>query len=256
MTGESLLVERRGAVVLLTLHAPHKRNAIDRAMIEALHSALDRLRDDDSVGALVVTGAGEQAFAAGADIAELRERRAAQALAGINARLFARIEEFPVPVVAAIRGHALGGGCELAIACDLRIAGESAKLGQPEVKLGIIPGAGATSRLPRLVGAGRARELILTGRVVDARTALAIGLVNEVVADAEVVERALAVATEITQNGRLAVRLAKAALNALVWPAPGLAGPLESFAQAVLFDSDEKRARMTAFLERGKGKSP
>jgi enoyl-CoA hydratase len=255
MTADPLvLCERRGAAALITLNAPHKRNAIDRAMVDALHRCLDELQRDDQLAALVITGAGEKAFAAGADIGELRERRSREALLAINSTLFKRIEEFPAPVIAAIKGYALGGGCELAIACDLRVAGESAKLGQPEVKLGIIPGAGATYRLPRLVGLGKARELIYTGRILDARECLRIGLVNEVVADDQVVARALAVAEEIAGNGRLAVRLAKATINAVARPSEGHALLSESAAQAVLFDSAEKLARMDAFLDKGKSK--
>jgi enoyl-CoA hydratase len=155
---------------------------------------LDEYWHDETVAALVITGAGDKAFAAGADIAQLRERTSRDALKAINSGIFNRIEEFPAPVIAAIKGFALGGGCELAIACDLRVLGESAKLGQPEVKLGIIPAAGGTYRLPRLVGLGIARELVYTGRMVDAQEALRIGLANAVVPDAEVVDKALAMA--------------------------------------------------------------
>jgi enoyl-CoA hydratase len=250
MSEPRVLHERRGDVVLVTLNAPERRNAIDQEMVDGLHGLLDELWYDESVAALVITGAGEKAFAAGADIAQLRERTSRDALKAINSEIFTRIEEFPAPVIAAVRGYALGGGCELAIACDLRVVGESAKLGQPEVKLGIIPAAGGTYRLPRLVGLGVARELIYTGRLVDAQEALRIGLANAVVPDAEVVERALALAAEIAQNGRLAVRGAKRALNALSRPGQENALPFESGVQAVLFDSDDKKARMDAFLNK------
>ncbi len=250
-----VLLERRGAVALLTLNAPERRNAIDLAMVQGLHAALDELHNDADLAALILTGAGDKAFAAGADIAELRERRAPQALAAINSGIFKRIEEFAVPTIAAIKGFALGGGCELAIACDLRVAGESAKMGQPEVKLGIIPGAGATYRLPRLLGLGRARELIFTGRVIDAQECLRIGLVNTVVADEKVLEVAFALADEIAGNGRLAVRMAKLSLNAISRPGEAHAMTLESVAQALCFESDDKRARMDAFLAKGKAKS-
>ncbi|MEY4675270.1 MAG: hypothetical protein RL148_3054, partial [Planctomycetota bacterium] len=201
-----ILTERRGDVLLVTLNAPERRNAIDKQMVDALHAMLDQHQSDESLAAIVITGAGDKAFAAGADIAQLRERTGADALAAINSTIFNRIEECPVPVIAAIVGFALGGGCELAIACDIRVCGESAKLGQPEVRLGIIPAAGGTYRLPRLVGLGIARELVYTGRMVDAAEALRIGLANAVVPDAEVVARAMAIANEIAQNGRLAVR--------------------------------------------------
>lgn len=249
-----VLLERRGAVALVTLNAPERRNAIDFAMVQGLHAVLDELATDPDLAAVVITGAGEKAFAAGADIAQLRDREAPQALAAINSAIFKRIEDFAVPTIAAIKGFALGGGCELAIACDLRVAGESAKLGQPEVKLGIIPGAGGTYRLPRLVGPGRARELIFTGRIVAAPDALRMGLVNTVVPDAQVIDTALALANEIAGNGRLAVRMAKLALNALARPGEGHAMAFESAAQALCFESADKRARMDAFLARSKDK--
>lgn len=249
-----VLSERRGDAVLVTLNAPERRNAIDQEMVDGLHAVLDELWHDESVSALVLTGAGEKAFAAGADIAQLRERTSADAMKAINSGIFNRIEEFPAPVIAAVRGYALGGGCELAIACDLRVVGESAKLGQPEVKLGIIPAAGGTYRLPRLVGLGVARELIYTGRMVEAPEALRLGLANRVVPDAEVVDAAFAIADEIGRNGRLAVRGAKRALNALSRPGHENAIAFESSTQAVLFDSEDKRARMGAFLDKQKQK--
>ena len=245
-----VLLERRGAIALLTLNAPERRNAIDFAMVQGLHAALDELATDQDLAAVILTGAGEKAFAAGADIAQLRDREAPQALAAINSAIFKRIEDFAVPTIAAIKGFALGGGCELAIACDLRVLGESAKMGQPEVKLGIIPAAGGTYRLPRLIGLGRARELVYTGRMVAADEALRIGLANQVVPDAEVVDAALKMAEAIGDNGLLAVRGAKRALNALSRPGQENARQFESSVQAVLFDSDDKKARMDAFLQK------
>ncbi|MCA8957100.1 MAG: enoyl-CoA hydratase/isomerase family protein [Planctomycetes bacterium] len=253
---DKVLFEQRGAVAVITLNAPEKRNAIDLEMVRGLHDVLDRLLGSDDVAVLVLTGAGDRAFAAGADIAQLKERSSPDALAAINASIFKRIEDFPCPSIAAIRGYALGGGCELAIACDLRVAGRSAKMGQPEVGLGIMPAAGGTYRLPRLVGLGKARELIYTGRVIDADECLRIGLVNDVVDDAEVLPRAMALAEEIAARGKLAVRLAKATMNALARPNEGLAVSMESVAQALLFDSDDKHRRMAAFLERSRTKAP
>lgn len=244
-----------GAVALITLNAPERRNAIDLQMVQSLHARLDELAPRQELRAVVLTGSGEKAFAAGADIAQLKERKAADALAAINSSLFKRIEDFPVPVVAALRGWTLGGGCELAIACDLRVAGEGTRMGQPEVGLGIIPAAGGTYRLPRLIGLGRARDLIYTGRILDAEEALRIGLVERVVPDAEVQEAALTLARQIAGNGPLAVRAAKATLNALARPNEGMASSLESTAQAMLFDSEDKHQRMAAFLERKKKKS-
>jgi enoyl-CoA hydratase len=148
----------------------------------------------------------------------------------------------------------LGGGCELAIACDLRVIGESAKMGQPEVSLGIIPAAGGTYRLPRLVGLGIARELVYTGRILDAEECLRIGLANRVVPDEQVVDQALALAGEIASRGRQAVRLAKATMNALARPGEAAAVTLESMAQAILFESEDKHRRMAEFLSRKKNK--
>jgi enoyl-CoA hydratase len=219
-------------------------------MVGDLHAALDELAARDDVSVLVLSGAGGKAFAAGADIAQLRERRSGEALCAINSRLFQKLEDFPMPTIAAITGWCLGGGCELAMACDVRVAGRSAKLGQPEVALGIIPAAGGTQRLPRLVGLGRAKELILTGRTMDADEAARIGLVNHVVEDDQVLAKAREIATQIAGQGRLALRLAKVSLNASSRTGQDTGLLLEQIAQAVLFDSEDKRARMTAFLER------
>ena len=247
-----ILIEKRGEIAVLTLNAPEKRNAIDLEMVNGLHAALDELLAADDVSVLVLIGAGDSAFAAGADIAELKERKGPDALAAINSAIFKRIDDFPVPSIAAIKGFALGGGCELAIACDLRVAGTSAKMGQPEVGLGIIPAAGGTYRLPRLVGLGKARELIYTGRIIDAQECLRIGLVNDVVDDDKVLARALEIAGEIASRGRLAVRLAKATMNALSRPGEAAAVSMESIAQSILFDSEDKHTRMQAFLDRKK----
>ncbi len=247
---QPVLVERVDRAALLTLNAPQKRNAINRIMVDALHLALDELAADDELAVLIITGSGDKAFAAGADIAELKERHALQALQAINSALFKRVEELPFPVIAAVRGYALGGGCELAMACDIRVAGESAKMGLPEVTLGIIPAAGGTYRLPRLVGLGRARELIYTGRILDSRECLRIGLVNHVVPDADVVSKARELAAEIGANGRLAVRAAKATMNALSRPGETAAMTFESTVQALLYDTEDKHKRMTAFLEK------
>jgi enoyl-CoA hydratase len=242
----TVLVEREthdvGVIAVLTLNRPEVRNAIDLEMVQALGAALDELAPDPEVRALILTGAGDKAFAAGADIAQLKERGVGDALMRINSGLFRRLEEHPAPVIAAIRGFALGGGCELAMACDLRIAGRSARFGQPEVGLGIFPGAGAVQRLPRLIGLGRAKELIFTGRIIDAEEAERIGLVNRVVDDDAVLAEARTTALTIARHGALAV-------NACGRPNPAF-DPLDALGQAVLFESPEKHERMQAFLER------
>lgn len=252
--GGSVLCEVTGAVAVITMNRPEVRNAIDLAVIERLGEILDDLAARDDVRAVVLTGAGGKAFASGADIAELRERRRDDAFRGINTSLFKRVEDFPRPVVAAIVGYCLGGGLELAMSCDVRIAGRSSKLGQPEVGLGIMPAAGATYRLPRLVGLGKAKELILTGDIVDAGEALRIGLVNKVVEDDAVLAEARAMAGRIAEQDPLAVRISKMSLNALARPMGDAALAVETLGQAILFDSESKRERMTAFLEKRRKK--
>ncbi|MCC6572983.1 MAG: enoyl-CoA hydratase/isomerase family protein [Planctomycetes bacterium] len=238
--------EPRLAVV--TLKRPEVKNAINKAMVAELTQAFDELKD---VGCVIITGDGGD-FAAGADIAELRERKALESLAAINSALFAKIEAFAAPVIAAVRGFALGGGCELSLACDIRVAADNAQFGQPEVNLGIIPAAGGTQRLPRIVGLGRAKELVLTGAIIDAQEAYRIGLVNKIVPDADLNATARKMALGILKKGPMAIRMAKAALNqsARMPLDSGLA--FESTAQALLFESEDKMKRMTDFLEKKK----
>ncbi len=250
MSEGSVLVEVADRLAVVTFHRPEKRNAIDQAMVDGLHIALDGLLARDDVHACVLTGAGGKAFVGGADIAQLRERDALDALRTINATLFNRVEALPFPTIAAIEGYCLGGGCELAMCCDLRVAAAGSKFGQPEVALGIIPAAGGTQRLPRLVGLGRAKEIVFTGRILDAEEALRIGLVNAVAPDGQALAAARALAETILRNGALAVRLAKLNLNNSARTGLDSGLLLEQVTQAVLFESDEKRRRMTEFLER------
>ncbi len=231
----------------LELNRPEVRNAINLELIHALHAALDAWAPRDDVRAVVLSGAGGKAFAGGADISELRERTHKEAFFGLNQALFQKVEDFPRPVIAALDGYALGGGLELALAADLRVASKAAKVGLPEVTLGIYPGAGGTWRLPRLVGLGRAKELVFTGRIVDAAEAAQWGLFEQLV-EADARAAAFALAKQIAANSPLAVQVAKVSLNALArgdsvqW--------VERLGQALLFDSAEKRERMTAFLEK------
>lgn len=248
---QTLCVSRDENLVVVTLNRPEVRNAIDLQMVREIHHLLDVLLEDDLSGVLVFTGAGGKAFAAGADIAQLRERDREDALRGINSNLFSRLEAYPWPTIAAIEGYALGGGCELAISLDIRVASQSARLGQPEVSLGIIPGAGATHRLPRLVGLGKAKELILTGDVITATEAERIGLVNKVVPDGKALDEAVAMAWRILKQDPLAVRVSKMLLNA---SSRDGGTELEKLGQAVLFESEGKRQRMDAFLARKRRK--
>lgn len=244
-TPEPLLVERRDDRVVATLNRPDKRNAIDQATIDALHALCAELEADPRI--LIVTGA-DGVFASGADIAQLRERRAADALAGINANAFVRINELPMPVIAAVDGWALGGGAELAYAADIRIATPDARFGNPETGLGIIPAAGATWRLKEIVGEARAAELLLTGRIVDAAEALSIGLVTGVHPTGDLLAEAHALADRIAKNDRAATIATKRVLRAPRSDHPRV--DLE--VQAELFESPEKHRRMTEFLERRK----
>lgn len=249
---ENIVVDVDGGIATVTLNRPEVRNAMNLEMLREITSALEGLAAEPEVGALIFKGAGGKAFAGGADIGELRERGHEESLQAILSSVFRRVEEFPAPTIAAVVGYAVGGGCELSLACDLRVAGEGARFGQPEVALGIMPAAGGTQRLPRLVGMGHAKEMIFTGEIIDARRALEIGLVNHVVPDGEVLDRAKEIAGRILKQGKLAVRLAKAAMNASRSAPVEVGLWLESVSQAILYDTEEKDRRMTAFLERKK----
>ncbi len=238
-------------VMHLILNRPEKKNALDGDMIEALHEALHKIENMRDLRCLIVRGSGDS-FVAGADVAALKARGPWEALQGINQNLFRRLAQLHCPTIAMIRGWALGGGCELALACDLRVASESAQLGQPEVGLGIIPAAGGCHRLERLIGIGKARELIFTGRVIDAEEALSIGLVNLVVAEAELHNTAQEWARRIAKQAPQAVQLAKRVMNGA--PETGAYGRdlLESISQAICFESEEKHERMQNFIDRKK----
>lgn len=251
MAYRNLLLGLEGRLAVLTVNRPEVRNALDGATVEEFHRALDEVRAARTP-VLIVTGAGDKAFVSGADIRAIRERRRDDALASINSRLMTAVEGHDAVTIAAVNGAALGGGCELALACDLRLAAENAVFGLPEPSLGIIPGAGGTQRLPRIVGLGRAKEMVLTGARWDARKALAAGLVSEVVPGPELMAAARAMAERVLALGPLAVRLAKTALDASS-QMPLAAGLLyESTAQAITFESADKREGTTAFLEKRK----
>ena len=208
MTYENLLVEREGAVAVVTINRPEKRNALNTLTISEIHHVMTALGADATVGAIVLTGAGDKAFVAGADINESAVMTPAGGKdhAAAGQRAFAAIETLGKPVIAAVNGFALGGGCELAMACTLRIAADSARFGQPEINLGLTPGYAGTQRLPRLVGRGRALELLLTGDMIGAQRAYEIGLVNRVVAAADLRAEALALATALASKPPVATR--------------------------------------------------
>ena len=252
MAYETLLTDIQHGIGSIVVNRPDVRNAMNRRVMEDLHAALDAFREDDDVGVVVLTGAGEKAFVAGADIGELRERTARDGLAARMQRLYDEIEGYEKPTVAAVNGYALGGGLELAMACDIRIASENARFGLPETALSIIPGAGGTQRLARLVGKGRALEMILTGRAVDAEEARAIGLVTKVVPQAELMDAARETAGQILSKGPLAVRLARLAVQTGFETDQKTGLVVERLAQALLYASEDKQEGTSAFIEKRK----
>ena len=253
-TYEFLSIEKKDQVAIVTISRPEKLNALNHALLTELDGALDGLRADASVRVLVVTGAGEKAFVAGADIGELSvlDTRGAEAASAFGSRVFRKLESGPQTVIAAVNGFALGGGCELALACHIRYASESAKFGLPEVGLGIVPGYGGTQRLPRLVGLGVASELIATGRMIDAAEALRIGLVNRVIAPPALLEESLATAQKIAANAPLAVAAAlEAARRGLDLDLDqGLR--LESTLFGILGSTKDMHDGLSAFVEKRK----
>ncbi len=208
-----LLVERDEGIAVITFNRPKVHNALDMDTVRLLKSILEELAGDDSVKVLIITGAGDKAFISGADVQELKERTLEQWLGFHNQEAITCIERIEKPVIAAINGYALGGGTEVALVCDIRIASERASFGQPEVKRGVIPGSGATQRLPRLVGKGWAKYLIYTGEIIDAHQALRIGLVEMVVPHEDVMSTAKTVARKIMKNAPIAIRMAKRAID-------------------------------------------
>ena len=251
MAYRNLILAVEDRVSTLTVNRPDVRNALDTETVQEFHRALEEVRKARST-VLIVTGAGDKAFISGADITAIRQRTRDDALASINSRLMSAIEGHDAVSIAADNGYALGGGCEVALACDLRIAASTAVFGLPEPTLGIIPGAGGTQRLPRIVGLGRAKEMILTGARWDAARALEAGLVSRVVPPSELSSAARALADQVLALGPLAVKLAKAALNASSQMPLSAGLVFESTAQAITFESDDKREGTTAFLEKRK----
>ena len=251
MAYETLLVDVRDRIATITVNRPDKLNALNDATITEIGAALDAAIADGDVGGIVLTGAG-RAFVAGADIAVLAAQGPvdARARARHGQAVFRRIETSPKPVVAAINGFALGGGCELAMACHVRIASESAKFGQPEVKLGITPGFGGTQRLARLVGRGRAMQLLLTGEQIGAAEALRIGLVNAVAAPAELLDAARKMVGQMIANAPLAIALCIEAVDRGLDMTVDEGCTLEATHFGLLAATDDMREGMRAFLEK------
>jgi enoyl-CoA hydratase len=254
MSDPALRVEVDDGVALVTIDRPERRNAMSRDAWIEFRDVVGTLRRDGAARGLILTGAGDRVFAAGADVRELVDRDPAVALDGLVQGILTELEDLPVPTVAALNGHALGGGWEMALACDLRVAAEGARVGFPEVGLGILPGAGGTQRVLQHVGLGRAKELVLSGRILDASEALELGLVNRVVEKDRVLETARQLLAAMLEQSPAAVRLAKTVLNAT---ARGRTSwELERLAYTLSFHSPDREERMRAFLERRSSGSP
>jgi enoyl-CoA hydratase len=251
-TYRNLRVSIEESIATLLVDRPSVKNALNLETVNEFHAALAELAANKDVGALIITGAGESAFVSGADINDIRARTRNDGLAAINSSLFTAVERFPRPTIAAINGYSLGGGCELALACDIRVAADTAKFGQPELGLGIIPGAGATQRLPRTVGMGWAKHLILSGEIIDAKQALEIGLVTAIMPASQLQVRARELAKRILRQGPLAARLAKLALNASARVDLDSGLLIETLAQAICYSSQDKEEGTAAFLEKRK----
>ncbi len=253
MPYENLLVEREKGIGLIIINRPKALNALSTATMRELDTAIDELAADPAVGAIVLTGAGDRAFVAGADISEFNTLPSARVAAGYALRgqaVLNKIESLQKPVIAAVNGFALGGGCELMMACDIRLAADSARVGQPEINLGIIPGYGGTQRLPRLVGRGMAKLLCLTGDPIPAAEALRIGLVDRVVPAADLLAEAKALAVKLASKAPVAVALIKQAINV------GLEGSLadglayEAAQFGLVFDTEDRVEGVDAFLQK------
>lgn len=254
MEYHNIKFEKEESIAIVTIDRPKALNALNHEIIGELHHLFDTISADSSIACVIITGAGEKAFVAGADIAEIStlDVISGRALCDRGQGLFLKIENLRIPVIAAINGFALGGGCELAMACDIRLASENAKLGQPEVNLGIIPGYGGSQRLPRLVGMGKAKQMILTGDIVTAAEAYRIGLVDEVCPLADLLPKAKEMAKKIASKAPLAIRAAKEAINLSLDVAltDGLHHEASLF--AALCASDDKNEGTKAFLEKRK----
>ena len=251
MDFENLIFKREGNIGILSINRPEALNALNIEVLQELDKAMDIIEKDEEVYVLVLTGEG-RAFVAGADIGEMKDMDVFQAreFADLGLKLFRKIELMEKPIIAAVNGFALGGGCELSMCCDIRIASEKAKFGQPEVGLGIIPGFAGTQRLSRLIGMGRAKELIFTTDMIDAEEAYRIGLVNKVVAADKLMEEALNMAKNISQRGQIAVRFAKTSINHGMDVDMETAMAIERDLFGLCFSTEDQKEGMAAFLEK------
>ena len=255
---ENILIEKQDAIAIVTINRPTKLNALNKATIQELHDGFKSLNEDKSVKAIIVTGSGEKAFVAGADISEFAHfsvEEGGNLAAQGQALLFDFVQNLETPVIAAVNGFALGGGLELAMSCHFRVASDNAKMGLPEVTLGVIPGYGGTQRLAQLVGKGRAMEMIMTAGMIDAETAKNYGLVNHVVTQEELLDFTKGIATKITKNSSVAIAKAIEAINANFEDGTnGYEVEIENF--GACFGTEDFKEGTTAFLEKRKAEFP
>ncbi|MGJ9459697.1 enoyl-CoA hydratase/isomerase family protein [Oceanobacillus sp. CF4.6] len=249
---ENLDIDIKDGVYWLTLNRPEVRNALDASMLNEIDQAIDEAEQEENVKVIVVQGAGNKSFAAGADIKQLNARKPLEALHPGMQGLYNKMESCKKVTIAAVSGYALGGGCELALACDIRIAAKNAKFGLPELNLGIIPGAGGTQRLSRIIGKGRALDMILTGKIIDGEEAERIGLATYYTSEEELTTKAESVAAEILKKGPVAIQLAKFAVHKGYDVDEGTAMWIEKLSQAVAFGTEDKKEGTEAFIEKRK----
>ena len=249
----NVLYELKGNVAIITINRPDALNALNIDVLKELDVIISKAEDAEDVYVLIITGAG-RAFAAGADIGQMKDLgpNEAKAFGKYGSSVFSKIEAISKPVIAAVNGFALGGGCELAMACEIRIAGTKAKFGQPEVSLGVTPGFGGTQRLPRIVGLSKSKELIYTAQVISAEEALRIGLVDQVVPNEVLMDTALEMAGKIAQNAQIAVRQSKIAINKGMQCDIQTGMAIEAQAFALCFSTEDQKDAMTAFVNKCK----
>ncbi|WP_299977991.1 enoyl-CoA hydratase-related protein [Desulfobacula sp.] len=247
---KNLIFEKVGGIGITTVNRPKVRNALDKETWAEIDRVLTLVENDQEIRVLIFTGTGESAFVSGADINALNDRSVKETFLGKNIKILKRLALLDKISIAAINGYALGGGCELAMACDIRIASENAKFGQPELNLGILPGAGGTQRLSRLVGTAKAKELILTGEIIDSVEALRIGLVNKVVAVGCALDAAKATAEAILKKSALSVKLAKAVIDAGIDGSIEAGLLMERLSQTIIFGNEDHSEGLTAYLEK------
>lgn len=247
---ESVLITREGHIGIITINRPEVRNALDAPTWAAMRAAFHGLDADDSVSCIIVTGAGAKAFVSGADLNLLKHRSAPETLKGLNSQILSEVSAVSKPTIAAINGYALGGGLELAMACDIRICSKTAKLGQTELNVGILPGAGGTQRLTRLVGIAKAKEMVFTGMILTAQEAYDLGIVNHLAEPEELMDAAMAMAEKIVKKSPYILKMAKLVINAGADGDLNTALTIERLGQTAVFGSEDHLEGINAFLEK------